>query len=120
MRTAVPVGGGRSPLSLDGQMKDWIFEKNLRPVLEIVSRMVGYQFDQEDWNVVRFGVRDSNSEKNQWYEYPLGESHVTARLRRNAGSAVIDIELEGMREDLLDRIGLVISVAQDYDLVPRH
>ena len=34
-------------------MRDWVFEDNLRPWLEIISDLVGYKFDSSDWDAVR-------------------------------------------------------------------
>ncbi|MDX3075833.1 hypothetical protein [Streptomyces sp. MI02-7b] len=54
--------------SIDG----WIWSRNLRPFLEVLSRFAGYEFDDTDWRTVEAAVQDTDDENpDLWYAYPL-------------------------------------------------
>jgi hypothetical protein len=95
-------------------MKDWVLEDNLRPWLEIVSGIVGYAFDDWDWDAVQAGVVDTDSEHGPWYEYPLGARPTTIRLAREPGTAIVAVSLESIAEPQRDLIELAISISQSY------
>ena len=92
-------------------MRDWIFEHNLRAWLEIVARALGSDFDSDDWDAVRFGIKVTNVENDSWYDYPLGAAHV--RVALDPGSSVIAVAVDGA-DQLTDQIAMVTSIAQTY------
>lgn len=49
----------------------WILQDNLYLFLERVSTLIGYGFEDLDWDANRFGVRDTDSNQDRWYEYIL-------------------------------------------------
>ncbi|WP_439678320.1 hypothetical protein [Embleya sp. MST-111070] len=50
----------------------WIWGRNLRAFLELLSHYVGYAFDGRDWETVEVGVEDTDDEaSDRWYTYPL-------------------------------------------------
>ncbi|MFF8883134.1 hypothetical protein [Streptomyces flaveolus] len=50
----------------------WIWGRNLRAFLELLSRYAGYTFDETDWAAVEAGVQDTDDETSEgWYSYPL-------------------------------------------------
>ncbi|MEV5524000.1 hypothetical protein [Streptomyces pseudogriseolus] len=72
------------------QIAGWIMERNLRAFLELLSRYVGYAFDDTDW--------DTDDEKSDgWYSYPLAGTHATldVSLARSVGSEVMSVSVTG-------------------------
>ncbi|MEU2518579.1 hypothetical protein ABZ732_07290 [Streptomyces pseudogriseolus] len=83
---------------MNEQIAGWIMERNLRAFLELLSRYVGYAFDDTDWDTVEDGVRDTDDEKSDgWYSYPLAGTHATldVSLARSVGSEVMSVSVTG-------------------------
>ncbi|MFG3127257.1 hypothetical protein [Streptomyces tendae] len=57
--TTDPIGG-------------WIWGRNLRAFLELLSLYAGYEFDGTDWRTIEAGVQDTDDDSpDRWYAYPL-------------------------------------------------
>ena len=70
-------------------MKVWILEGNLRPMVEFASYVVGYEFDDIDWDAVALGLRDTDVEKEAWFEYPLvGDRSLSLKVALSPGEIV--------------------------------
>jgi hypothetical protein len=78
----------RSSLAMT-ELKDWILKENLRPWLQILSSVVGYAFDDLDWDAVTAGIANTDAEGSRWYEHPLGSEAVSVRLAKEPGTALI-------------------------------
>ena len=52
-------------------MESWIRRENLRPFFEFAAWSVGYTFDGLDWDAVALGIRDTDYDDHQRFEYPL-------------------------------------------------
>lgn len=104
-------------MSID--LADWVFEENLRPWLEVVSKVVGYDFDDLDWQAVATGIKDSDAEQSRWYEHPLGEGPSHVKVAREVGAAVVAVNVV-VPEDTGDRVKLATAIAQTYRLSPRQ
>lgn len=44
---------------------NWIYEENLKPLLETLSCFVGYSFDESDWVAVSTGIINTNDEEEK-------------------------------------------------------
>jgi hypothetical protein len=53
-------------------------DDNLEPFLTAVGWVVGYRFDADDWQAVSQGIRDTDAEGGQWYEYEFHGQRPTA------------------------------------------
>jgi hypothetical protein len=100
-------------------MNTWIYEDNLRAWLELVAGIVGYKFDELDWDAVRAGVADTDSEAERCYEYPLGKSGTRVELAAEPGTSVIAVRTIGATSAIQARFELVTSIAQSYRICPR-
>jgi hypothetical protein len=50
----------------------WIWGRNLRSFLELLSRYSGYRFEETDWETIEAGVQNTDDETSDgWYSYPL-------------------------------------------------
>ncbi|MFF4429535.1 hypothetical protein ACFYZ4_10215 [Streptomyces sp. NPDC001513] len=76
----------------------WIWERNLRSFLELLSHYVGYGFDATDWETVALAVEATDDEQTDgWYSYPLVGEHreVEVRLARVVGGAEVMLAVKG-------------------------
>jgi len=95
-------------------VSDWVYESNLRPFLEAVSWLVGYGFDDLDWEAVTFGLQraDDRGSDEEWFDYKLGT--VAVRVR---GVFIVYVEVETPPE--LDRgVEVAAMVMQNYHWTP--
>ena len=98
-------------------LKDWIFEENLRPWLEVLSQIVGYEFDDLDWDAVRGGITGTDVERSLWYEYPLGENSRVG-VAHDPGTAVVMVRAS-LSAAAAERVKVAILISQSYRLVSR-
>jgi hypothetical protein len=95
---------------------DWIYEENLKPLLETVSGFVAYSFDESDWVAVSTGSLNTSDEKNEWYEYRLiGSQTVDVKIAADPGSCVVFVQLQG-EPGIEEKIEVAISIFQQYEV----
>jgi hypothetical protein len=103
-------------------IRNWILEINLPAFLDMLATIVEYDFTPDEWNAVRFGVRETNDEQGHWYEYEFaGASRAHFKLARSSGSSIITLHLESDAETE-SRVEVVVLIAQRYqlfDLTPK-
>ncbi|MFC5239583.1 hypothetical protein [Streptomyces atrovirens] len=69
--------------SIDG----WIWSRNPRSFLEVLSLFAGYEFDATDWRTIEAGVQDTDDDNpGLWYVHSL--AGVNATLEVNLARAV--------------------------------
>ncbi len=76
----------------------WIWERNLRSFLELLSHYVGYGFDATDWGTVALAVEATDDDRpDGWYSYPLvGEQRqVEVRLAPTVGGDELMVVVKG-------------------------
>ncbi|MFD4939488.1 hypothetical protein [Streptomyces virginiae] len=76
----------------------WIWERNLRSFLELLSHYVGYAFDATDWETVALAVEATDDERpDGWYSYPLVGEHrqLEVQLARAVGGDELMVAVKG-------------------------
>ncbi|MFC8825888.1 hypothetical protein ACFT9I_11085 [Streptomyces sp. NPDC057137] len=79
----------------------WIWERNLRSFLELLSHYVGYGFDATDWETVALAIEATEATDDErtdgWYSYPLVGKHrqVEIRLARAVGGDEVRLAVKG-------------------------
>src|SRR5206468_992400 len=103
-------------------MQTWIWEHNLRPMFEFTSILVGYDFDDADWDAITVGVADTEVEVQRWFEYPLkGQISLTLRVARDGGSNIVALETDGDADDVLEvRLETAAALMAHYRLLRRE
>jgi hypothetical protein len=94
----------------------WIFEENLRAMFEHASYLVGYEFDDLDWDAVTLGLRGTSIEAQQWFQYPLaGRQRLTLTVAVDPRSSVVFVgaDAEG---DLKARLESAADLMARYQL----
>ncbi|MDX6762942.1 hypothetical protein SIN09_26915 [Streptomyces sp. F8] len=91
----------------------WIWERNLRPFLELLSHYVGYDFDGTDWETVALAIGETDDEQADGrYTYPLpgGTCHAEVRLARCVGGDEVSVTVHGpLTPDLRLRADTLLS-----------
>ncbi|NUQ97687.1 MAG: hypothetical protein HOY79_14415 [Streptomyces sp.] len=106
--------GSSKPVFASG----WVLEANLRPLCEVVSDLIGYDFDDADWRAVEHGLPGTDDDRpaTDWFLYPLvGRTRVDLRVAQAVGGSVVSIQLLGTADDTLTvQAGTVIRVLSQY------
>lgn len=67
----------------------WVFTENLRPLCEVVSDLIGYAFDDSDWQAIDHGLSTTDDDRPtaDWFVYPLvGRGRVDMRVARSVAA----------------------------------
>jgi hypothetical protein len=95
-------------------LRNWIFEENLKPTLELLAQYAGYDFSPDDWNAVRFGVTETDEEQDRWCEYEFSvPERVAFRVAQSSGSRVIFFQVES-KPEIEGKVETVLRIAQHY------
>ncbi|MGW0485276.1 hypothetical protein [Nonomuraea sp. NPDC003214] len=98
----------------------WIKEENARVFCEILASLIGYEFDDLDWQAVETGLSSTDDEQEErWHGYPLvGETaRLDLRLAQAVGGSVISVEVYGAVGDVLrEQVELACDVAAAYGM----
>ena len=95
-------------------ISSWIYEENLKPLLETVSLFVDYNFDGRDWLAINNGIRETDEEKDRWYEYQLiGKRRIEVKIANDPGSSVVMIQLQS-EPDIEEKIQIAAFIFQNY------
>ena len=118
----MPRSGGEvaheSSLSSVAAVAGWVWERNVRLLMEWLSRVAGYAFDDTDWAAVELLVSDTRADANRWCSYPLiGIVQLEVRLARETESTSVNVEVEGpMDASVQAQIELVLGLLQDHSV----
>ncbi|MCX5174734.1 hypothetical protein [Streptomyces virginiae] len=81
------------------EVAGWIWQHNLRSLLELLSHYVGYDFDGTDWDTVAPAMEETDDERaDGWYSCPLvGDTlEVEVRLARSVGGEEVSVTVRGI------------------------
>ncbi|WP_433243046.1 hypothetical protein [Actinomadura nitritigenes] len=78
----------------------WVWDRNVEPLLRLLSRYVGYSFDDTDWQTVVLGLEGTDDEQDsRWYSYPLvGHQQLDVALAHAIGSDVVSVRIDGLTD----------------------
>ncbi|KJH70683.1 hypothetical protein [Aliterella atlantica] len=89
---------------------NWIYEENLKLLLETLSCLVDYSFDESDWVAFNIGIVNTNVEKDEWYEYQLiGKQTIEVKIAADPGSCVIHVQLQS-KPDVEEKAEVAITI----------
>jgi len=98
---------------------NWIFRNNLRPFLCILSGIVGYDFDDDDWTAIEYGLRDTDGDKGRWFTYRFeGAQTASLALALDQGTQVVLVQAD-TPAPLDTQVALAVSICQSFDLHER-
>ena len=101
-------------------METWIHgAEEMRPWCELIAEIVGYPFDDLDWEAVVAGMADADAHKDRWFEYSLvGKETAHLRMAYNIGDGNVSVICEAP-DHLRPLIELATSIVQRFKLSPR-
>ncbi|GGW76835.1 hypothetical protein [Streptomyces galilaeus] len=76
----------------------WIWGRNLRAFLELLSSYAGYAFDEADWETIEVGVQATDDEAHDgWYSYPLVGTSTTLEvaIAQAVGGEEVSVRVTG-------------------------
>ncbi|GII02308.1 hypothetical protein [Planobispora takensis] len=92
----------------------------MRVFCEILASLVGYEFDDLDWQAVEVGLVDTDDEREErWYGCPLIGAVVSLDLKpaRAVGGTEVSVKVYGAADDALRaQVELACDVAASYDI----
>ena len=55
------------------QIENWIWDTNLRPLIEVLAWLADYQLFEGEWDLIRAGVHDTDSDARpaRWFDKVL-------------------------------------------------
>src|SRR5579871_2384944 len=65
--------GNMTDMPAQNSIRTWIRPGNLRPFLERAFVLMGDHLEDWDWDAIRVGVRDTDLEQDNWFEYELSD-----------------------------------------------
>ena len=97
---------------------NWILQENIKPLLGTISRFVGAELNNWDWDAITLGLKNTDHEHGQWFDYQFqARDSVKVRLALERGTELLFVELESNpRIELQCEVAL--SIMQDYRLKP--
>ncbi len=104
-----PMAGSNRERAAEG----WIWNENVQPLLALLARYAGYDFDDTDWQTVELGLEATDDEHpDRWYSYPLvgSDHHVEVHLAHAVGGDEISVRVAGTcNPELLLRADTLIA-----------
>lgn len=88
---------------VERQVDGWVWDTNVRALLEWLSGFIGYGYDHLDEQAVEAGVEGSDAEEpNGRFQYPLGgRPPLLVELARNTGGSEVEVRVTGEMDDVL-------------------
>lgn len=103
---------------------NWIIGTNLRPLAEMLSWEVKYDFDRADWDAIATALDNTDEAQGRWEQYTLvgTEGSVVLRFawtdRENEGT-LVSVEIDGPPE-VEAAADVATSLMQSFYLQPDH
>lgn len=78
----------------------WVREDSLQSFLELISTEHGYSFDADEWGAFTVGLKQTDAERELWFEYTLGPDGTapTLRVALDVGTEVVRVSVAGTPE----------------------
>jgi hypothetical protein len=98
----------------------WVWSSNVRPLVEMISVVVGYDFDESDWQAISFALPDTDDDRlDAWYSYPLvGRSRVEVGFARSVEGDEVSVKVSSVRDHVLRaRLEVLLDVFCHYTVV---
>jgi hypothetical protein len=104
-------------MGASGTTHGWVWQENVRPLLEMVAYLAAYRLDQSDLDAVAVGLVSSDADAEVWFEYPLGEDpqvKLSFAAAHDGDEVLIDAAFDERGERFSDRVGLLLTVFSCY------
>jgi hypothetical protein len=94
-------------------IQDWIFKDNALPFFEMLAIIIGYEFDEDDWVALEYGLQSSDTDANpeQWFDYQFGNTKFSVGI--DSGTDVLRLRIE-VDEKHVEAIQATVNVMNRY------
>jgi hypothetical protein len=101
-------------------MDTWVHgAEEMRPWCELIAEIVGYAFDDRDWDAIVAGMANADRHKDLWFEYSfVGRETIHLRMAYDISMNNVSVVLEAPAH-LHPSIALATSIVQRFKLLPR-
>jgi len=80
----------------------WIEGANTWLAVFYIARLVGYDFDDCDWQAIALGLEGTDADADRWFDYPLvGKMPVQLLLARHVDAEPVMVTVLGNLDDVL-------------------
>jgi hypothetical protein len=95
----------------------WIKKHNLKAFCEIISQYVEYDFSDDDWIAIRYGLQKTYTEQGKWFEYSIsGRDRVLLQIGYDEpGSNIVFVSFK-TSPSINIQIQTVIDIASFWTL----
>ena len=94
----------------------WIREENLRPAVEALASICGYNFDESDWAAIRHGVKDTDEAEGVGFDYPLiGVFRIDMSISLDVGTSNCSLKVTSKR-DILEQTWIIEFFSQSFSI----
>ncbi|MDZ7964112.1 MAG: hypothetical protein RM368_03910 [Nostoc sp. DedSLP03] len=94
---------------------NWIFDSNLKPLIEILAMFCGCKIEQDDLDTIYSEVKKTDYEKDVWFKYEYSEG-LELKVAQDLGSSVIFVDVLA-NEGLEAKVAVAIEILQIYRLI---
>ncbi|TMR96380.1 hypothetical protein [Nonomuraea basaltis] len=101
------------------ELGGWLWAANLKGFMLAVSEIIGYEFDNADWDAIELGI-SQDPEKSGWFSYPLGSGGLEVFVSTTTEEGSIDLKIH-VPDDvpcLPEKIGAAWMVFNQFTVSP--
>lgn len=77
-------------------VEDWIYKDNALPFFESLADIIGYDFDEDDWIALQYGLESSNTDAvpEKWFDYQLGSTRLFVGIDSGTDALRLRIDVD--------------------------
>lgn len=86
------------------EVRGWIFDDNLTRVVEYITSLVQYNWDELDSGALDAGIPSTNADlaPSTWFEYPIaGVLEISLRIACDQGAGILSVIVSGEIDEVL-------------------
>ncbi len=95
---------------------EWLYRENLAAFISVLGWLAEYDTAPDELTAIDYGVRETNAEADQWYEYEfVGLHRIAFSLAADPGTSVVHVRIEAPT-DLKPKIDMAIAIFAHFHL----
>lgn len=98
----------------------WIFDRNFLPCLRIAAAETATQFDGDDWEAIRFGLKGTSDTEGRWFDYTLGgvKSNLDFSCALDDGdtsTGIVHLRFHELPDPIIAaKLSTILSICSEY------
>ena len=95
---------------------DWVPKENLIPLLEFLSELLKYDFDNMDQDAILAGIKTTDAEAGHWFDYQFqGFRSLALRIGEDPGTGILRVQIECPKGTEV-QVQTAVEMAKTFDL----